>query len=188
MQNKKFVLLLLLLCLLVGGSAAGYRYLTSRNTDTGISADSAPQKITAPDFTVMSRAGEAVKLSDAFGKPLVVNFWATWCGPCKSELPAFEAAYRSYDNVEFLMVNLTDGQRETTEIVEEFLTENGYTFPVYYDTLTSAANAYSVYGVPVTYFIGADGTIQNSYMGAMSGEQLTALIEALLAEEQEVLQ
>jgi thiol-disulfide isomerase/thioredoxin len=180
MQNKKFVLLLLLLCLLVGGSAAGYRYLTSRNTDTGISADSAPQKITAPDFTVMSRAGEAVKLSDAFGKPLVVNFWATWCGPCKSELPAFEAAYRSYDDVEFLMVNLTDGSRETVESARDYMDGQGYTLPVYFDTDLSGAVAYAVSSVPSTYFIDENGALVAYGKKALSAEKLQAGIDMLL--------
>ncbi len=184
MKQKKFILLLLALGVLVGGAAAGYRILSSeytkQNLSGGASEKNAPQ---APDFTVLSQSGEGVKLSSRFGKPLVVNFWATWCGPCKSELPAFEAASREHENVEFLMVNLTDGQRETREIVEKFVADNDYTFPVYYDTLTSAANAYGVYGVPVTYFISSDGTIRNSYMGAMSADQLEAFLDELTAEE-----
>lgn len=183
MKQKTFLILLLAGGLLIGGAAAGYRLLSANYTPEGTSSAQEQEKITAPDFVVQNQSGETVKLSEYFGKPIVLNFWATWCGPCKSELPAFDAAYHSYgDRAEFLLVNLTDGQRETVEIVEEFVAENDYTFPVYYDTLTSAASAYSVYGVPVTYFIASDGTIQNGYMGAMTAEQLEEFLQALLAE------
>ena len=101
------------------------------------------------DFKVYDREGNPVSLSDMAGKPVVVNFWATWCGPCKSELPAFEKAYKTYgDKVEFMMVNLTDGQRETVPKVNEFISENEYTFPVYYDTKYSASAAYGISSIP----------------------------------------
>ncbi len=183
MKQKTFLIVLLGGGLLIGGAAAGYRILSANYTPGGTSPSQEPEAITAPDFVVQNQSGESVKLSDYFGKPIVLNFWATWCGPCKSELPAFDAAYHSYgDRAEFLFVNLTDGQRETVEVVEEFLAANDYTFPVYYDTMTSAANVYSVYGVPVTYFIHADGTVQDAFMGAMSADQLEQYLQKLLAE------
>ncbi len=183
MKQKTFLILLLAGGLLIGGAAAGYRILSANYTPDGTSSAQEHEKITAPDFVVQNQSGESVKLSDYFGKPIVLNFWATWCGPCKSELPAFDAAYHSYgDRAEFLFVNLTDGQRETVEVVEEFLAANDYTFPVYYDTMSSAANAYSVYGVPVTYFIHADGTVQDAFMGAMPADQLEQYLQKLLVE------
>lgn len=182
MKQKTFLIVLLAGGLLIGGAAAGYRILSANYTPDGTSSAQKQETVTAPDFVVQNQSGESVKLSDYFGKPIVLNFWATWCGPCKSELPAFDAAYHSYgDRAEFLFVNLTDGQRETVEVVEEFLAANDYTFPVYYDTMTSAANAYSVYGVPVTYFIGSDGTIQDTFMGAMPADQLEGYLQTLLA-------
>ena len=84
----------------------------------------------AVDFTVTDREGNTVKLSEFFGKPIIINFWATWCGPCKSELPVFDEAYRKYgEGVTFLMVNLTDGYRDTVEAVKAFIEDNDYTFP-----------------------------------------------------------
>ena len=127
----------------------------------------------APDFTVYTAAGEAVKLSELRGKPVVVNFWASWCGPCKSEMPDFEEAYLQLgQDVQFVMVNLTDGDRETVQTATDFISAQGYTFPVFFDTKYSAANAYQVRSIPATYFINAEGHVVAQFTGAMNAEQL----------------
>lgn len=112
----------------------------------------------APDFVVTDIDGNEVKLSDFQGKPVIVNFWASWCGPCKSEMPDFEEMYQQYgEEIHFVMVNMTDGSRETVEVASEFIAEQGYTFPVYFDTQYSAAITYGVTSIPATYFIDAQG-------------------------------
>ncbi len=180
MKKQMIFILSGILILAMVGAGAAYRVLQEQykpETDTGSQNESVN---TAPDFTVQDDAGQAVRLSDFSGKPMVVNFWATWCGPCKSELPAFEAAYHAYkDEVGFMMVNLTDGQRETVEAVKAFIDQNGYSFPVYYDTEYSASQAYGVYSVPLTVFIDADGTIQNAQIGAMSADVLEGYLQEL---------
>lgn len=123
----------------------------------------------AADFTVQDWEGGQVSLSDYYGKPIVVNFWATWCGPCKSELPAFDNAYAAYqDEITFLMVNMTDGYSETVVGTKQFIEENGYSFPVYFDTSYEAYQAYGVTAIPMTLFIDADGKLITSQLGAMS--------------------
>ena len=124
------------------------------------------------------KSGE-VKLSDFFGQPIVLNFWATWCPPCKAELPDFEKACAEYEGVVFLMVNLTDGNRDTVDAVDEFISQNGYTFPVYYDTAFSAANAYEVSSIPVTYFIDVNGNVAASHLGMISSQALADGIEKI---------
>ena len=127
----------------------------------------------APDFTVYDIDGDAVSLSDFIGKPVIINFWASWCGPCKMEMPEFEEKFNELGgDIQFLMVNLTDGNRETRETAISYIEESGYTFPVYFDTDQDAAYTYGVYSIPSTYFIGADGSAVAMAQGAIDGSIL----------------
>lgn len=112
------------------------------------------------DFTVEDAEGEMVSLSSFVGKPMVVNFWASWCSPCKNELPDFQQAYEELgDTVTFVMVNLTDGVRETVEKAKKFIDGKQYTFPVYFDNNLEASTKYAAYSIPMTYFFNAEGEV-----------------------------
>ena len=135
---------------------------------------------TAPDITVYDKDGNAVSLSDFKGTPVVLNFWASWCGPCKGEMPDFDKVYLEYDgtvDVEFMMVNLTDGMQETKEKAVKFVEEGGFAFPVYYDTDMDGMRTYGVQAVPVTYFINAEGDLVTYAKGAIDAETLKKGIE-----------
>ena len=137
--------------------------------------------VAAPDFTVEDADGNAVSLSDYIGKPVVVNFWASWCGPCKSEMPAFQQAWETYgDQVEFLLINLTDNQQETVASAKKFLATTAYTFPVYFDTQLSGAMAYGVVGIPATYFIDAQGYVVAGANSALDYDTLAYGISLIL--------
>ena len=129
----------------------------------------------------LTRTENTVRLSDMFGKPVVINFWATWCPPCKRELPDFDRLCREYgDRVVFMMVNLTDGRRDTVDGTKKFVSEKGYTFPVYFDTGLSGAKAYSVSSIPQTTFIDANGNVFATRIGAMNETALRSYINAIL--------
>ena len=142
------------------------------------------KKTPAPDFTVTDAAGNEVSLSDFLGKPVILNFWASWCGPCKLEMPDFDEACKEYgDRIHFVMVNLTDGYQETVDTATAFLETKDYTFPVYFDTAQEGAIRYGVSAVPVTYFIDAEGNFVAMGQGMLTAEALQKGIDLLLPEE-----
>ena len=147
--------------------------------EESLSVQAEPEQ--AADFIVTDDNGDVDMLSAHLGKPVVVNFWATWCSYCVEELPYFNAASKKYgDSVDFMMVDLTDGYRETVESARAFASQRGFTFPVYYDTTASASDAYSIYSIPMTLFITPDGKIWHSCVGAITEDVLEQSIEALL--------
>jgi thiol-disulfide isomerase/thioredoxin len=138
----------------------------------------------APDFTMLDKDGNQVKLSDFFGKPIILNFWASWCGPCKSEMPDIQEFYEKYgEKVHFLIVNCTDGSRETLDTAKAFIEDSGYTFPVYFDTTSMGAYTYGASSIPLTFFIDANGDLMAYYMGAMSESILQQGVDLIYTPE-----
>ena len=139
---------------------------------------------TVPDFTVYNAAGEEVHLSDFFGRPIILNFWASWCGPCRQEMPELQAAFEEYgEEICFVLINLTEGESETQKSAEAFLEEHRYTFPVYFDLHQDAARTYAVYSIPATYFIGADGSGVARALGSMDAETLQRGIDMIYSRD-----
>ena len=142
------------------------------------------QVVLAPDFTVYDLEGNPVHLLSYLGKPIVLNFWASWCGPCKMEMPDFQKAFEELDGkVQFLMVNMTDGSRETVETAISFIESQGYTFPVLFDSDMDAAITYNAYSLPTTYFISAEGQVIARASGAISAELLQQGIDMIYTPE-----
>ena len=124
--------------------------------------------------------GNEVKLSDMFGKPIVLNFWASWCPPCRVEMPDFEKVFIELgEDIEFMMVCLVDGSRETTATGAAHVVGNGFTFPVYYDVTQEAAIVYEVWSIPATYFINAEGYLVAYAEGSINERTLRSGIDRI---------
>ena len=142
--------------------------------------DSWVSRIPASDFTVYDADNNPVNLFDFVGKPIVLNFWASWCGPCQREMPHFETLHQEMgEEVRFIMVNMTGG-RETLNSAKNFLKKTGYTFPVFFDLDLDAAYTYGAYSLPMTVFIDADGNVRDVFAGAIAEATLREKIDEIL--------
>ncbi len=181
MKNKTLLILVLVFVLILGAALVLYYRLgsdaapdqISTQPPAGTADETEPVVTPAPDFTVYDQDDNPVKLSDFRGKPVVLNFWSSKCGPCRHEMPDFQKAYEEQgQDIHFLMVNVTDGSWDTKESAGKFIADEGFTFPVLYDTTQQAAGTYQVYSLPSTYFIDAEGNLVVYAKGAINGEVL----------------
>lgn len=182
-NKKKLIVIVISLILLFGIVTVGYNYLSGEYMPVETPSDKTSTTTkAAPDFEVYNENGDVVKLSDFKGKkPVVINIWASWCGPCKSEMPYFEKAMKKYsDDVEILMINLTDGQRETKEKALKYIDENNLDMRILFDEKLSAANAYRVRGIPRTILIDIDGNIVIDKEGAVTETELNNYIKKII--------
>lgn len=171
------ILVMAMLPVLAGCSSNEQASSPNATTNTEASANG-QESTPAPDFSVVDAQGNEVSLSSLQGKPVVINFWTSWCTYCKQEMPDFQHAYDAYgDRVEFMMVNSTGDSRETLEKAQAYLDEGGYTFPCYFDTTGQAAQAYQLQGYPTTYVIDSQGNIATYSIGAMTEETLMSALE-----------
>ena len=139
-----------------------------------------PETHPAPDFSMLDMDGNEVNLASFFGKPIVLNFWASWCGPCKMEMPEIQKFYDKYgQEIHFLLVSVDD----SLDAAKTFISDSGYTFPVYFDTTSVGAYTYGASSIPLTFFIDAEGNLTAYYMGAMSESILQQGVDMIYTPE-----
>jgi len=134
----------------------------------------------APDFDLELADGGQVRLSDLKGSPVVLNFWASWCGPCRKEMPDLQAAYEEYGGEGLKLYGINAGESKVA--VQDFRTRVGTKFPVLLDRDDRAQVAYKILPLPATFFIDRSGRIRAIYQYQMSRTQIEAEIQRLLAQ------
>lgn len=135
----------------------------------------------APDFRLNTLEGGTIQLSDLRGQPVVVNLWASWCSPCKAEMPALQRVYQDTraGGLQVLAVNMSS--QDSIRAVQDFVAENGLQFPVPLDERGEVARLYQMRALPSTYFIDSQGIIQQVIFGGpMSEATIRASVQALL--------
>jgi thiol-disulfide isomerase/thioredoxin len=130
----------------------------------------------APDFTLTAMDGGTLRLSDFKGKPVVINFWGSWCGPCRMEAPGLEAVYKKYREKKFTIIGIAVNDSE--EKAKAAMSELGMTFPV--GLSDQIAQSYGVNGIPTNIFVDKTGAIADMHVGAMSEEDFEAAVKKLL--------
>ena len=176
------VSILLFLAFLIAGYI-GYvnlskTYEENANINESVSNDS--NHYQAPDILVTDKDGNVYTLDDFKGKPIVLNFWASWCPPCQSEMPNFDEVFaENQDDIQFLMVSLVDGNKETQATATQFVEDKGYSFPIFFDKNSTSAINYSVSSIPTSIFIDKDGYVVDTHTGALSKSMLEAKIEEI---------
>lgn len=183
-NNRSLYITFLVLAFIFGGLFIWYTRAPATSEATRIQAaeqqEAMPQKgFAAPDFELESSSGEMVSLSQFQGQPVIVNFWATWCAPCRAELPDFQRVSDTYGDqgLTFLLLN----QAEDAETAQSFLDDLGINMTTLLDKRGEVANMYRVRGLPTTVFVRPDGTIHDIVVGGpISEAKLTENVEQLV--------
>ncbi|MFC1997020.1 peroxiredoxin family protein [Chloroflexota bacterium] len=145
----------------------------------------APQEeFLAPDFKLNTLDGDSITLSDLRGKAVLVNFWATWCPPCRSEMPAMQQVFDDYGPDELVILAVNSSYQDQSDDVDTFVFERGLTFPVLLDTTGEISDQYQVNSLPTTFFIDPEGIIKEIVIGGpMSEALLRTRVDRLLREQ-----
>lgn len=160
------VLPLLILVALVAG--ASWIWLTRIREPVGL-APAQPIPLTgrlAPDFTLPQPGGGELTLADLRGKAVVLNFWATWCGPCEAEMPELQQAANEYGDEGLVVLGVNQGEPE--DIVVDYLKRLGITFPVVLDEAAQVSQTYRANALPTTFFIDRNGILRDQVIGQMN--------------------
>lgn len=158
-------------------------WLALRPSSTSSTASAPPSNgvevgLPAPAFNLESLDGEPIALSDHLGDVVVVNFWATWCPPCRAEMPGIEQVYKAHKN-DGVVVLAINGQEERA-LVKSFIDEKGFTFPILLDESAQALRAYDARSFPMTIVVDREGIVRYKQIGPITPTQLETLIEPLL--------
>ena len=180
-QRRWAVLMIVVLAL--GTVWTIFSRLPASATSNAASPASPRQGFAAPDFTLDLLVGGEVTLSDLRGKPVVVNLWASWCPPCRAEMPAIEKVYRDYQDLGLVVLGVNTTNQDSEADAAAFVRQYGLTFPIPLDRDGSVSVRYALRGLPTTFFIDREGIIRSVVVGGpMSEAVIRSKVEDLLKE------
>ncbi len=165
-----------------GKDPAGSGEDTSRDPEESSESEQEPDKIPAPDFELEDQFGQVHRLSDYKGKTVFLNFWATWCPPCRAEMPDIQKLYEEYDTegdeavIILGVAGPNMGNEKSAEDIAAFLDENGYTYPVVMDTTGDLFTEYGIYAFPTTFMIDREGNVFGYASGQLSYDMMKDII------------
>jgi cytochrome c biogenesis protein CcmG/thiol:disulfide interchange protein DsbE len=176
-KNQRIILYILILI-----AGASWIILSANTTNITIGGTSAPQAgFAAPDFTLKTPTGETYTLSELRGQAVLVNLWATWCPPCRAEMPAIDKMYQEYKGRGFIVLAIDMTYQDNPMNVIPFTQEYGLTFPILLEETGDVASLYQLRSLPSSYFINRAGVIQEVVIGGpMSEALLRTRIEQIL--------
>lgn len=168
-NNRYTVLSILVLAL-----AAGWIWVTRVPVSGATSGDiSAPRTgFQAPGFSLDSSSGEIISLSEQNDKIILVNFWASWCPPCRAEMPAIQQVYQDYKDDGLVVLGINATNQDDITAVKSFVAENQLSFPILFDRDGEVSRQYNLHALPTSYFIDQDGIIQDVVVGGPMAEAL----------------
>jgi thiol-disulfide isomerase/thioredoxin len=139
----------------------------------------APQRgFLAPDFTLSTLSGDTLRLSELRGRPALINFWASWCGPCRAETPHLQAAFEAHADQGLIVLGVN--QMESPPDAARFAAEFGLTFPIPLDRDGDVSGVYGARALPMSFFVDADGVIRDVFIGPMSSGLIESKLQAIL--------
>lgn len=166
--SRKRFLLYSLIILLFG---AGWIGVSAQSAASASSETAFPRKgFNAPDFTAASLEGASLRLKDLRGQAVILNLWASWCPPCKAEMPALQRVYEDYSSRGLVVLAANMTYQDSRDAAAQFVSAHGLTFPILLDEKGEIGGAYQLTALPTTYFIAPDGTIREVVMGGPISE------------------
>ncbi len=185
-MDRSFLLRLKIIsvCILLAGAGWIWISKATPGSTSGGEITAPSQGFKAPDFTLQTLDGQTVSLSDLRGKSILINIWASWCPPCKSEMPAFERVYNDYKNQGFVILAVNATNQDTLANASQFVNQNRLTFPILLDSEGVVSQSYQLRSLPTSFFIDREGVIRDVIVGGPMSEALLRIrIENLLEEK-----
>lgn len=138
----------------------------------------------APDITLSDQAGNSIQLTELRGQPVIINFWASWCPPCRAEMSAIEAVHQTYQGQGLVVLGVNAANQDNFAQAQEFVSEMDLSFQILYDTTGNVQDLYEVSALPTTFFINRAGIIQEVVIGGPIAEALLNIHAEEILKEQ----